>query len=271
MVCCGLLLFGLFQVRLLAAEGERIYGPVIDGESLASIAIVLSSGNPWHYQLWMYALYMENPDAFYQRNMNQLRIGSLLQIPTHGDMAELDQRTGFLMVEEHMRSWRLEQGAGEVEEDANSRQDRQAQEDLLLRARLRRLMISNERNMRGSARLSAQLGEIETAIDEVVQQTLRSGLAASGSDVAEGRRGTTEPMVEPPAVLIESGDSIATVGSVRVLPLQQRDAQADPIPPESSAMGWFWWLLVITVGGGVGYHYRQQLRAGLWRLRAHLG
>ncbi|MDX8395979.1 MAG: FimV/HubP family polar landmark protein, partial [Mariprofundaceae bacterium] len=57
------------------------YGPVRAGDSLSVIAFRIRKDRRWHSKQIMMALYKNNPDAFIDGNINQLRQGAWLQVP----------------------------------------------------------------------------------------------------------------------------------------------------------------------------------------------
>jgi len=63
-----------------AADGE--YGPVEAGETLSAIARATREGEHVNLNQMMLALYKRNPDAFYKDNINALKRGAILRVPS---------------------------------------------------------------------------------------------------------------------------------------------------------------------------------------------
>ncbi|MBL38209.1 MAG: hypothetical protein CMP07_07350 [Xanthomonadales bacterium] len=79
------------QTRAVAASGSRRYGPVASGDTLWSIARAnLPAGDVSMNQM-MIAIVELNPDAFRDRNINQLLRGAELQLPDAEQVRALDE------------------------------------------------------------------------------------------------------------------------------------------------------------------------------------
>ncbi|MCW8888377.1 MAG: hypothetical protein OQK25_04885, partial [Gammaproteobacteria bacterium] len=123
------LLIGISPLWSFAAEqsGEEnseqlSYGPVVPDDTLAEIAIKLKGEGPWHYHRWMYALYLKNPDAFFGNNMNNLKMGAKLLLPSEDELDQIDLAEAFRAVKVHFYVFQ------------NERQEkRESNEELLLR------------------------------------------------------------------------------------------------------------------------------------------
>nr|WP_275672691.1 FimV/HubP family polar landmark protein [Thermomonas flagellata] len=82
------------------------YGPVKHGETLAVIAqrLRLAAGN--RLDQAMLALLRANPDAFLGDDINRLRQGAVLRIPSAADIAAIPPEEAAQVVREQLRQWR---------------------------------------------------------------------------------------------------------------------------------------------------------------------
>lgn len=82
------------------------YGPVKHGETLALIAqrLRLAAGN--RLDQAMLALLRANPDAFLGDDINRLRQGAVLRIPSATDIAAIPPEEAAQVVREQLRQWR---------------------------------------------------------------------------------------------------------------------------------------------------------------------
>jgi pilus assembly protein FimV len=86
------------------------YGPVQRGDTLSSIALA----NPIDgvsYQQMLMALKAANPNAFYENNVNALKSGAVLRIPTREQAQTVTPAAAIAAVRQQNRSW--QQIAGE--------------------------------------------------------------------------------------------------------------------------------------------------------------
>ncbi len=67
------------------AAGSGEYGPVAEGETLSEIARATKDDN-MDTNAMMLALLQANPNAFYKDNINALKRGAILRIPSHDDV-----------------------------------------------------------------------------------------------------------------------------------------------------------------------------------------
>ena len=86
-----------------AAAGE--YGPVAEGETLSEIARATRDDNTNVNEL-MLALLKANPNAFYKDNINALKRGAILRIPSRDEVkASGDAASAAAAVREQNASW----------------------------------------------------------------------------------------------------------------------------------------------------------------------
>jgi FimV-like protein len=87
------------------AESTPLYVEVAQDESLDEIAIRLSKGRNRSYLHMMYALFQANPEAFYRGNMNNLKSGRTLRIPTNEELYKLNDREVFDGIRSQYEQW----------------------------------------------------------------------------------------------------------------------------------------------------------------------
>ncbi len=87
-----------------AAVGSGQYGPVARGQSLWGIARKVRSADVSVNQM-MVALKAANPDAFYKDNINALRSGAVLRIPTRDQLQATSKAAATAQVLRQDRDW----------------------------------------------------------------------------------------------------------------------------------------------------------------------
>lgn len=87
-----------------ADPGE--YGPVKRGESLSKIASGLGLRREFSLDQTMLALLQANPDAFLGDDVNRLRSGAVLRVPSRDDVARIAPEEAAQVVRQQMRQWR---------------------------------------------------------------------------------------------------------------------------------------------------------------------
>ncbi len=93
-------------------SGDR-YGPVASGDTLWAIAQQLRPDSSVSMNQTMLALLRANPDAFIGNNINRLKRGAVLRIPTRDELAVLNAAAAAAEVSEQARAWRDAPAAGE--------------------------------------------------------------------------------------------------------------------------------------------------------------
>ncbi len=183
-------LFGiclLWSSKAIADEPGR-YGPIAPGDTLGAIAIKLKGDGPWHYRRWMYLLYQKNLHAFREGNMNNLKPGTWLQVPSEDELKHSDLAEAFRAVKIH--HYVLEQGKLYQQEGS---------EALWLHTRLERLLSTNEMVQQESGALFEQVAAMELQVGNVVDHVLERGegerqkTAQSPQRRGEDKRSQTEP------------------------------------------------------------------------------
>lgn len=86
------------------ASGDDVYGPVQHGDTLSHIALA-NRVDGVSYQQMLVALKAANPDAFFQDNVNALKSGAVLRIPTRQEALEVTRQAAIAAVREQNQSW----------------------------------------------------------------------------------------------------------------------------------------------------------------------
>lgn len=86
------------------------YGPVVSGETLWSIAQFARPDESVSMNQMMMALLYANPDAFIGQNINRLKRGAILRIPTREETTMLAAADAAAQVRQQMQAWREQTG-----------------------------------------------------------------------------------------------------------------------------------------------------------------
>ncbi len=85
------------------AQDIVTYGPTIDGNSLWRVANnVQTSRNATSIYQWMYGIWEDNPSAFMQSNMHQLKIGELMVVPPERKINGISRALAFQTNSDHL-------------------------------------------------------------------------------------------------------------------------------------------------------------------------
>ena len=102
----------------LGYPGEYI-GPVEQGETLMQIARRIVVAGPITLEQTLVALVGDNPEGFIDGNMNLLREGATLHIPSERRMADTDPEAARAVYEDHLLNW-LQRGPQSAADDSSS-------------------------------------------------------------------------------------------------------------------------------------------------------
>lgn len=86
------------------------YGPVRPDDTLWSVAMRVRPGTGVSPQRMMVALQQANPEAFIGHNINLLRAGTVLKIPTGAELARISQRQALAEIKAQNVAWRRMRG-----------------------------------------------------------------------------------------------------------------------------------------------------------------
>lgn len=84
--------------------GPATYGPVERGETLTKIAKQVAPEGVDLNQM-LVALYQANRDAFFENNMNLLKVGSILRIPQQSEIASVSRREAGQEIKAQTANW----------------------------------------------------------------------------------------------------------------------------------------------------------------------
>jgi pilus assembly protein FimV len=88
-----------------AAPGKDSYGPVQKGETLSKIAGEVKPTEVSVEQM-LAALYRENKSAFLQSNMNLLKAGQILRVPSAEEVGKISEKEARQEVRSHVTNWK---------------------------------------------------------------------------------------------------------------------------------------------------------------------
>jgi pilus assembly protein FimV len=104
--------------RSPASVGGDVYGPVGSSDTLWDIALQVRPGRDVSVQQTMLAIQRANPDAFINGNINLLRRGQVLRVPSRDEIQSLGQAQAVRQVAQQNREWSESRG---VQLDAGRR------------------------------------------------------------------------------------------------------------------------------------------------------
>ena len=92
--------------------GGSTYGPVQRADTLWELALRFRGDAPVNAQQAMIAILWANPDAFVEGNINALRTGVTLRVPTAADMAAISPGEASAEFARHEEAWRNRRQTG---------------------------------------------------------------------------------------------------------------------------------------------------------------
>ncbi len=87
-----------------AAPSRDVYGPVRHGDTLSHVARA-NAIDGVSYQQMLVALKAANPDAFFKDNVNALKAGAVLRIPTRQEALSVTRKAAIAAVRRQNQSW----------------------------------------------------------------------------------------------------------------------------------------------------------------------
>ena len=100
-----------YSTRISSADGAREYGPTQKNDTLWNIAATLKSDDASTEQMIM-ALWRNNPQAFFDNNVNNLKVGQVLRVPTDEEVRSLGRTEARRQFQGQISAWREQRGAG---------------------------------------------------------------------------------------------------------------------------------------------------------------
>jgi len=185
----GLLLS--ISVGIQPATAANTYGPTTAQETLWSIASRLRPTYDVSTQQMMLAIRAKNPQAFTTSNINTLKKGSILRLPTLAEIQQLDRIQALHTARQQNRYWQAQQKATKTKPTRNTVQVKNKRVNLsaaqTTQQRLKReisaLKSQLKQEQQRSSQLSAKIRELQAATPTT--PTTAADLAALRSQVTE--------------------------------------------------------------------------------------
>ena len=93
------------SAELPSSAGSDTYGPVQKGETLRKIAEQVKPSTVSMEQM-LVSLYRQNQSAFSGNNMNRLKTGQILKVPTADEVAQIEQREANREIRTQVADWK---------------------------------------------------------------------------------------------------------------------------------------------------------------------
>lgn len=279
-------------VAAMASSPANELSPVLAGQTLGQIAAGLEGAKSFSAAQTMLALLRANPDAFIGGNINRVKRGAILRVPTSDEFARLSQRQAAVLVHEQIAQWRDArrpppqppamaamtapsplQGAVATATPARSTD-----------ARLEIMPTSNARDLRAASRQAQQSGIQTGGEGEMLRQQLqetKETLAARDAEVDElkTRVAELEKLQQQQQQLITLKDSALATAQQNLESSNRKQAtpvaaatttaQAQPTlataPPaqDRNSMPWVWGGLALLLAGLMGWRLTRRRRAAV--------
>lgn len=82
------------------------YGPIVRGDSLSTIARRLRVDHRYSLNQTMVALFDKNQDSFDKQNMNLLKAGSVLKVPSAAEVETHSKQEALNIMRQHQQAWK---------------------------------------------------------------------------------------------------------------------------------------------------------------------
>ncbi len=215
------------QPSYSGSTGELVYGPTQKNDTLWYIAKKMAPANVSIDQMMM-ALLRDNPDAFVENNINNLKAGYVLRIKDAASLNQQDRRSARRQVQEQYQAWKetREQKVSTV--SPVDRSDRSADETVVNDGQLK-LIASGEL---GSAGTQGSLTSDASALKEKLAMTSEE-LESKEIENQElkARIKELEEILKTKASLVQLKDeSLAALQKQKEL---QENGEAEPVTGET--------------------------------------
>lgn len=182
----------------MAATAEGEYGPVASNETLWSIAENLKPQGVSIHQM-MEALQAANPGAFINGNMNLLKRGSILRVPSSAEIEGMSEAEALVSFQRQQEAWRsASQASGEATDMAEGMAGATAADTAEEEAA--RLKIAAARSEETGTAGSGEMTEVPTSTGELTEQLLLARedreTARQEADELRGQVGGLEERLE---------------------------------------------------------------------------
>jgi pilus assembly protein FimV len=217
-----------------AAESAPVYVEVARDETLDQIAIRLSKGRNRSYLHMMYAIFLANPEAFYRGNMNNLKTGSTLRVPSEAELYRFSDREVFDGIRQQYAQWQqLRESSGQRGSEAGEAlagmsNEQAAGLDLAanpdaLQQRLQQVVAESELMRQENEALQERLKALEQRMHSVAGQVLEyaDGAAPVAKSPASeaAPQAAAGPQAQPTPKAEEQGLSASAMFAAIVLVL----------------------------------------------------
>lgn len=162
------------------ASSQDEYGPVQHGDTLSHIALA-NKIDGVSYQQMLVALKASNPDAFFRDNVNALKSGAVLRIPSRQEAVGVSRKAAIAAVREQNQSWQSRQAPTMVANAGGSSQPVVADDHGDSGGEHLSLVPPDEK---GAASAGAASGSGATTASELRQKLARSKEALSSQEQA---------------------------------------------------------------------------------------
>lgn len=187
----GFRLAGVAPEGAVAGEPVR-FVEVAENETLDAIAIRLSEGGNRSYLHMMYALFLANPDAFYNGNMNNLKSGARLRVPDGEALYRLDNSEVFAGIRRQFEQWQQQESTPAAAEPQG--------EPAVLQQQLQQLAGENEAIQRRNEELKLRLARLEQQMQQMSAQVLDYPVSEEPPEPAA--TAPPPPAPQPPAAAV---------------------------------------------------------------------
>ncbi|MBU0653794.1 MAG: hypothetical protein KJ914_01545 [Gammaproteobacteria bacterium] len=165
--------------------GAATYGPVAPGETLWSIASRTRPSYDISTQQMMLTLRMKNPQAFTTQNINSLKKGAMLQLPTQAELQRLNPVQAMRTAKSHNKSWQTPVASKPAAATARKASGNRTVKTSSAQASLGNARQTQARLRREISTLKKQLGQEQQRGKRLASQ-VRQLQASSGSAAGAG-------------------------------------------------------------------------------------
>ena len=175
-----------------------LFVEVAENETLDTIAIRLSAGRNRSYLHMMYALFLANPDAFYRGNMNNLKGGARLRVPTEEELYQLSDAQVFSGIRQQSEQWQQQREQSSAATAAGTdNADKVAvgleAEPQAQQQQMRQIAEENEAIQRRNEELKARLARLEQQMQQMTEQVLEYPPTEDNGPASADRKPVTKP------------------------------------------------------------------------------
>ncbi len=172
------------QSSRTAQEGADVYGPVGANDTLWEIALKVRPNRGYSVQQTMLAIQRLNPEAFINGNINLLRKGQVLRVPSAGDIDTVTARQAVSEVAQQNNQWSRSASRGEGAQLEGSKRR--------VSSRTQQQSVSGRLKVAGAdAREDLQAGRAAGEVGGDIE-SLQNDLAISLEELDKSRRDNTE-------------------------------------------------------------------------------